>query len=275
MSKKQIAGVAVLLAAIVLICVPLSIFEKRRAETQAYNEKWGDAAALAETDPKAKYIIDHEELYSEEILDLFRSDCEFYLDFVYAYPEHKDDYYSMSYTDAELNSKTVPALYMNDNRWAYQSFEGGFIRTDGCAAVCIAMAYLYLKNSGDTDPYKIALLAEENDVIGFFGGISDNGVKPICESIGLNCAVTEYAPNLKQTGYVTEEEIKAVIDSGHVCIAGMSGDTFGGHALIIRAYDENGYYINDPASEENTAKVWDFQVFYNELKCLYDVSAQG
>ena len=56
-------------------------------------------------------------------------------------------------------------------------------------------------------------------------------------------------------------------------MAAMHGDTFGGHALIVRGYDENGFYINDPADEENTAQAWDFDVFANELGRYWEISA--
>ena len=154
MNKKSIIMFSILGVAIVLICFPLIHIESRRA----YYDKWGELAALAETDERARFIIENEELYPQDILNLYYRKND-YFDFVYEYPFHKDDYANMSYTEKELNSDTVPALYMIDSRWAYE--DNCRVRVYGCAAVSISMASLYLTHDTCVDPVKIMRYADD------------------------------------------------------------------------------------------------------------------
>lgn len=250
---------------IVLICIPLIWVENRRA----YYEKWGELAVLAETDERAQQIIDNTELWSEDILDYFYHNTDQF-DFVYGYAAHKDDYQSMVYTPEELNSESVPALYMDDPRWLYQKIGGCYIKDQGCAAVALTMAYLWLIGD-DTDPYQIGLIAEQVDGIGIFGGVTDEKIPDICDILGLKVEVRRYSENREKTAHADFSEIKSILDSGHVIMAGMAGETFGVHAIIIKGYSGNEVFINDPADPEKTEKSWKFDEIEPELMYLYDL----
>lgn len=267
MSKKSVIVFSLLGVFIVLICITLIWVEKRRT----YYDKWGELAVLAETDERAKYIIDNPEMYSEEILKYFYSLPDEF-DFVYDYAFHKDDYNSMEYTSDELNNESIPALYMDDPRWRYQTIGSDYIRDYGCVAVSLTMAYLKLTGNSDIDPYKIGIIAEEIDGIGIFGGITDEKIPDICGKIGLKVDMHRYSENREKTSHADFELIKSLLDQGHVIMAGMAGETFGVHAIIIKGYSENQIFINDPASPENTAKSWSFDDIEPELMYLYDIS---
>ncbi len=265
MSKKNVIAFSVLGVIIVLICIPLVYVEKRRA----YYDKWGELAVLAETDERAKYIIDNTDMYSKEILKYFYSNPDEF-DFVYNYAFHKNDYNNMEYTQAELNSESVPALYMDDPRWRYKTIGGDYIKNQGCVAVSLTMAYLWLVGR-NTDPYKISMIAEEVDGIGFLGGITDEKISDICDVLGLNVEVHRYSENREKTAHANFDEIKSILDNGHVIMAGMAGETFGVHAIIIKGYSGDKVFINDSASPENTAKAWEFDEIEAELMYLYDL----
>jgi len=252
---------AIILAAMLLI-VPI----QRKNEFYA---KWGKLAELAETDERAKFITENEDLYPEEILKYFYSHSD-ELDFVYNYAFHKDNYQSMSFSGEELNSSSVPALYMDDVRWAYE--DNFSVKTGGCAAVSLTMANLYLRNSSDVDPVKIMRYAKEMDYAGTFGGIKDENISAICDTIGLKVEVTNLSENMNKISHADPEKIKSAIDSDHVIMAGMSGETFGVHAIIIRDYSENDFFINDPADPEKTAQTWLFEILDSEMVYIYDIS---
>lgn len=267
-NKKYIfLSLIILLVAVIFLCLLIPIEKKR-----AYYNKWGKLAELAETDERAEYIIENEELYTDELIKLFYYDEES-LDFVYNYPFHKDDYKSMSFTEEELNCKSVPALYMDDNRWAYETMGGEYIRQSGCMAVSLTMANLYLNHNGDIDPKKVALVTEENDNVGYFGGISNDGLQDVINKLGFNSELHDYTDGKNKIATVDIETIRDIVDSGRVCLACMFGDTFGAHAIIIREVTEDGkILLNDPASSENTDRAWDFDALESEIYFLWDLN---
>lgn len=253
-----ISAVFSVILAVMLLLIPLEL------KNQKY-EKWGKLAELAETDERAQFIIDNEELYPDDVLKYVNDEDEDEFNYIYNYPFFKDSYKTMSFTEEELNSAEVPALYMNDKRWAYEN--AGEVKYWGCAAVSITMANLYVNRNSAIDPVKIMNYSDEMAYT-VLGGIDETHINKILDHFGISYTETVLEKPL------TESELKALLDNKKTAvIAAMHGDTFGNHALIIRGYDENGFYINDPADEENTAQPWDFDVFENEMSGYWTVSA--
>lgn len=255
--KKMIFGLIGLFAAVIVIMLLLIPVEKKHE----YYQKWGDLAVKAETDERAKFVIDNAELYPEYWFEMLYSESESKFDFAYNYPFYKDSYKTMTFTDEELNCNEIPEIYMNDTRWAYEM--NGAVKTEGCVAVSITMANLYLNHNGDVDPVKIISYANEMGYFGL-GGIDQENVSNIIEHLGM--LSEEHILDKNNGEKITESELRATVDTeGAVIIVAVNGETFGNHALVIRGYDENGFYINDPASPEKTAMKWEFKVFENEL----------
>lgn len=251
-----VSTVFAVILAVMLLLIPLEL------KNQKY-EKWGVLAELAETDERAQFIIDNEELYPDDVLSYVYDEDEF--EYIYNYPFYKDSYKTMSFTDEELNSTDVPELYMDDKRWAYE--QGGLVRYYGCVAVSITMANLYVNHNSYVDPVKIMNYAEDMGYTGL-GGIFETNINNILDYFGIS-----YTEHILEKP-LTESELKAMLDNKDtVIMAAMYGDIFGGHALIVKGYDENGFYINDPASEENTAQVLDFEILENEMGRYWEISA--
>ena len=254
--KKMVIGLSGLFAAVIIIMLLLIPVEKKHE----YYEKWGKLAVLAETDERAKFAIENADLYPQIWFDLLYSSSEDTFDFAYRYPFCKDNYKTMSFTEEELNSDEVPALYMDDARWAYEDYG---ILTQGCVALTITMANLYVNHNDAVDPVKVIDYANEMGYSGL-GGIDQANVTEIMEHFGITSE--EHIFDKENGEKVTEDELKAAVDMENtVVMAAVRGETFGNHALIIKGYDENGFYINDPADSERTAAQWDFEVFENEL----------
>lgn len=272
--KKIIIGsvIAVCCLAVLLLLIPI---EKKRE----YYEKWGKLATAAETDERAEYIIEHYDEYPSDLIDKYmRADADKAdktLDFVYNYAFNKDNYSTMSFTEDEVNCESVPKLYMYDTRWCYEKFEGGYIKTDGCVAVSLTMANLYLNHNADLDPVKIARKAEEVDNIGYWGGISNEKMVQLCESIGFDAVEHNYSPKAEEKEEPDIQTIINALNENHVVMLGMVGETFGGHALIVTSCSEDGTMrFNDPASEENTDKTWNYSDVEPEMYFLWDISAK-
>lgn len=268
----------IVIAAVVILCllgilVLLIPLEKRVRELEEY----GDLAVAAESDERARYIIDNIDIYTKEFALKYNTadddKKENTLNFIYNYAFHKDDYASMQFTAEELDAKEVPALYMSDFRWGYETIGGAFIKEQGCAAVSLTMANLYLNHNDNITPVIAARKAEECGGINILGGMNSLHIKQVAEGLGMNCVEYNYDSDLGGSGSADIETIQSVLDSGHVLMAGMAGKTFGGHAIIIRECSDDGIiYINDPADAKKTEKAWNFEDIQQEIYYLWDLS---
>lgn len=262
MVKKIVpAVVVVLMLAVLIALVPV---EQKRA----YYEKYGQLAVDAETDSRAAFIIENYDNYPQELLDLgiLRNDY----DFLYEYFEHKDDYKTMSFTDEELNSKLPPKLYMNDHRWCYENLAGEPIKYSGCALVSLTMANIYLTHTADIDPVIAAKAVEQCQAVGIFGGLDADKAAEVCEYLGFD--VKEYYCRDEIADEEAEQLMKDIIDSGHACFLALYGEKFGGHSVLAVAYNDSGFILNDPASEERSETVWSFDELKTEIYSILDLS---
>ena len=261
--KKTIAIVSVVF--IVILAAMLLLIPAQR-KNELY-EKWGILAELAETDERAKFIIENQELYPEDVIKYFYNNTT-------ELAFHKDDYLSMSFTEEELSSEKVPKLYMFDNRWAYEKIGGMYIKDDGCVPVSLTMAYVWLTGKGDFDPVKISAIAENVDAIAFWGGILYEKIEDICSEMGLNVKMYRYRfdTDTEKIYHADIQTMKQILDNGHVLMAGMSGETFGAHGLIISGYSGDFFTINDPESPENSDRLWSFDELEPEMTFMFDIS---
>lgn len=267
--KKIILTLAVLAAMTAVLILLIPVERKNILEKQyPYLSKQAE-----NNDATAQAILDNIEEYPDDIVDFYNQGGDF-RDFVYNYPAHKYDYASMQFTDEELNSEKPPKLYMYDFRWCYQPMGGGYIMNNGCAPVALTMANLYLTHSGDTDPYKIAQIAESMGLIGYGGGIVSSDIKTVAEAIGLSAEEYRFfdeEQNVK-TENVEKQLLTDILDSGHVLMVGVFGEPFGGHAIIISDYTDEGFVINDPASRERSEKIWSYDELAPIIYYLWDLS---
>lgn len=259
MTKKTVISLAVLYAAVIIIMLALIPVDRKN---QLYQE-FGALAVRAETDERAAFAIENRELYPDYWFGLLYDDATF--EMAYNYPFKKNSYQNLVYTDEELGG--VPALYMDDERWIYEDYG---VRIQGCAAVAVTMAYIGVRHDSQLDPIKVVNYANEMGWCSL-GGIRQENISDILTYFGMSAE--EHFFDCDNGESVTEAELKAALDrENSVVMAAVHGRTFGNHALIIRGYDEKGFYINDPANPENTAKVWDFSLFENELSYYWVIS---
>lgn len=266
--------IIVILSGVLVLLIPI---EKKNTKIKTYGK---DIYDLSLIDSRIRYIIDNPDEYSDYMIryiketvysdDYDDEEKDDRINWVYNYPFHYDDNKTMAFTEEEINSNKVPALYMSDFRWAYETIGNSYIKDDGCMTVAITMAYLYLTKKTDINPAIIASMAEQIEDMSILSGIGADSSKKICEQIGLN--VVEYKFD-GDNDKADLQLIKDIIDSGHVALVGVSGDTFGDHAIIIRDYDENGnIYINDPNEKRNTEKTWAFDDISSEILYVWELS---
>lgn len=279
--KRSIIMISATFAAVLAVLLVILLVPGLRYKEKTYKDTLLEQyLKLNDSTGCAAYITENGDLYSEEILDIYNFSREYpdelseiILNFIRDYPEHKDDYASMSFTDAELNSGEIPAFYMYDRRWGYEKIGGNFIATDGCAAVAMTMTYAALTHRDDVNPVTVARIAETNGYLNFMGGIDTSFTNNICASLGLQSVTHCFMDaDPEKNEPLNEQLLKDLIDrQDRVIFAAMSGETFGGHAVILRGYDENGFYINDPANEYRTNQCWDYSVFENEMAYCWEI----
>ncbi|MGN0603971.1 MAG: C39 family peptidase [Oscillospiraceae bacterium] len=271
--KKIMIAVGAVIAMIAVLLLLVPVERQHKLE-----EKYGKLAVNAKSNKKAAYIMEHIDEYPDIMLKYYNKYCdkdERYVDFIYNYPEHKSDYKPKSFTEEELNSEKPPKLYMSDPRWCYEKVGENYIFTDGCFCVSLTMAYIGLYHSGDVDPKIVADFAEKKDAIGFLGGVSNKNIEAICSDFNLDCKSYFYDIRNDGSELADESVIKNSLDSGRYVIIGTSGEKFGGHAMLITGYTADGYTLNDPASAENSSKIWQFEELSSEICYIWDIGAKN
>lgn len=266
MNKKTIIGVSVYFAIVIAIMLLLIPIENKNLRYK----KWGSLAELAETNSMAEFIIENEDLYPERIADMARNAEN--LEYAYNYAFHKDDYKTMTFTESELNADEIPALYMQDYRWAYEYIYNTTIKQNGCSAVAITMANLYLNHDDSVDPVKFIDKAKEMDAIAFPEGVYILKIEEIIECFNLDAEGVDCKVDY-QTGFVEHDVLTSIIDDEEaVLLLAVSSEEFGNHMFVVRDYCDEGYCINDPASPERTEKIWPFEEIEKDISYYWKIT---
>lgn len=204
------------------------------------------------------------EAYPEELLEMLEKNEEAY-DFVTGYPNRGE------YMGKEINltaddlAGQVPLLMQWDMRWGYDSYGQDMIAVAGCGPTCMTMAYLYLTGDTSMNPRNMAEYACEN---GFCTQAGTSWEFFTAGTAGLGLSGQELP--------LGETQIKNALDQGNVVILSMRpGDfTTTGHFILLRGYDEKGFYVNDPNSRKNSEKQWSYDRISGQIKCLWSIGKE-
>lgn len=196
---------------------------------------------------------------SEELEDLLEKNREA-ADFVAGYPE-RDIYLDMPIDLTEdFESGTVPLLMQWDKRWGYDAYGDSIIGLSGCGPTCLCMAYLYFTEDTTENPRTMAAFADEN---GFYtaGGTSWSLWTEGAELLGLS---GEELP-------LDENRMKRALDNDGLIVCSMRpGDfTTTGHFILIRGYNEEGFFVNDPNRMTHSQRQWSYKDLSRQIKNLW------
>lgn len=200
--------------------------------------------------------------YPQELLEMLEHNEETY-DYVANYP-NRDQYLTQEIDlSGVCQPGQVPLLMQWDMRWGYNSYGDSMVGVAGCGPTCMTMAYLSLTGDTSMNPRKMAEYAAQN------GYHSEAGT--------AWSFFTEGAAGLGLSGRelpLSETAMKQTIDQGGVIICSMRpGDfTTTGHFIILKGYDERGFFVNDPNSRKNSEKQWDFETLSGQIKCLWEIT---
>lgn len=200
--------------------------------------------------------------YAEALSELLELNAEA-ADYVNGYPD-REEYRSrpVDLTD-DFQSGEVPLLMQWDRRWGYDAYGDSMIGLSGCGPVCLNMAWLYFTGDTSMTPRETAVFAYDN------GYYTENGT-----SWDLWTAGAEKLGLTGATLSLDESEMKRALDRGGLIVCSMRpGDfTTTGHFILIRGYDKNGFYVNDPNRRSNSEKQWDFETLRWQIKNLWVLS---
>lgn len=182
-------------------------------------------------------------------------------DFVKCYSERETYKAQAIDLTQELQADSVPLLIQWDKRWGYDAYGSNMIGLAGCGPVCLTMAYLHFTGDTDMTPREMAAFACDNgyyqDEVGTKWSLWTEGV----EKLGL--AGEELS--------LDESAMEQALDAGKLIVCSMrKGDfTTDGHFILIRGYDENGFYVNDPNRRSNSSRQWDFDTLKGQIRNLW------
>lgn len=203
--------------------------------------------------------------YPEILRELYDTNEETY-DFVKDYTNRENYMNEPIDLSRDYESGSVPLLMQWDKRWGYNAYGDGMIGLEGCGPTCLTMAYLYFTGDTSMNPRKMAEYVCESGYYTSEGtswslwteGLSGLGLRG--ETISLN-----------------EDSMKAVLDTGGLIVCSMApGDfTAKGHFILLRGYDENGFFVNDPNRRSNSEKQWDYDILKGQIKNLWALYSLG
>jgi len=195
----------------------------------------------------------------EELAELFEKNEEAH-DYVLGYPEREEYRNSAIDLSGELVQGEVPLLMQWDRRWGYDDYGSSMIGLAGCGPVCLDMAYLYFTQDTEMSPREMAEFACSN---GFYteAGTSWSLWTEGAAMLGLEGAELP----------LDENAMKRALDAGGLIVCSMRpGDfTTTGHFILIRGYDSEGFYVNDPNRRSNSGKVWGYERLSGQIKNLW------
>lgn len=167
------------------------------------------------------------------------------------------------------NEPGVPLFLQWDKQWGYKDYVGNIAGLSGCGPTSLAMVKYYFSRDSKMNPAYMMDFAQSNkayanETVATQWALFGQGAK----ELGLQ--VTELTGEQIRSA----EKIAQVLDSGKVIIVHVGPGVFTeiGHYMVIWGHENGAFRINDPNSPTNSAKLWDFDVFADQVKMMWAFS---
>ena len=237
-----------------------AVEETEEPSNRVQEEQSLPAMELSQSEKLASILED--DTYPEKLKEMAQKNSET-IDFVYNYPQLKDEVWNIDLTE-ESQSDQVPLLMQWDERWGYITYNGGMMGYGGCGPTTLSMVVLYLTRDASATPAAVAAYAESAGYCVPGSGSTWSLIKEGCEHYGLHAS--EVA--------MVENRIRDKLDEGCPVVVNVGpGDfTDSGHYMVIVGYDDQGFIINDPNSHTNSEKRWTFDQLNGQVRNLWAMS---
>lgn len=237
-------------------------------------EETAGAAPEPETTPRdvvAAFAAQHGltlEDYPEKLLELLERNPETE-EFVLNYPleygkEHTADI--SGYEDFE----GVPLFIQWDKQWGYKDYVGNVAGLSGCGPTCMAMVAYYFTRNPEYHPAYMMDFAQSNPQYAN-SSVATQWAFFLQGGAELGLTVKE----LTGEQLASEEKIAQILADGKLIVAHMGPGVFTeiGHYIVITGYQDGKFTVNDPNSRDNSAKLWEFAEFSDQIKMMWWFSA--
>lgn len=204
--------------------------------------------------------------YPEKLLELYDRNPEA-REYVMNYPleygkEHEIDI--SGYADYE----GVPLFIQWDKQWGYKDYIGSVGGLSACGPTCLSMVTYHFTRDPEMTPAYMMDFAEKNNY-----GIKGAGTQWSLFQLGAK----KLGLNMKELNseqMTNEAYIAKVLDSGRIIVMNVKPGIFTtvGHYMLVVGYEDGKFKINDPNSPANSAKLWEFDEFDQDIKIMWSFS---
>ena len=183
-----------------------------------------------------------------------------------AYGEKQGQIYAEDIGDDYVEGQ-IPLLIQWDERWGYAPYGTSVVAVSGCGPTCMAMVAAGLTHDPTITPAKMAAYGTENSYV----DEENNTYWAFMQEAGANWGLSCYS------GFLTEQQLAAELSAGHpvICSMGPGYFTQNGHFIVMTGYENGQIRINDPFSEENSARTWSYAEIQGQIKAMWVYSLAG
>lgn len=204
--------------------------------------------------------------YPEKILELYERNPEA-REYCMNYPLEygKDHEIDISgYADYE----GVPLFIQWDKQWGYKDYIGSVGGLSACGPTCLSMMVYYFTRDPEMTPAYMMDFAEKNKYGLKGAGTQWSLFSEGAEKLGLDMK------ELTSEQIASEKQIARVLDSGRIIVMNVKPGVFTtvGHYMLVVGYEDGKFKINDPNSPANSAKLWEFDEFDQDIRMMWSFS---
>ena len=160
----------------------------------------------------------------------------------------------------------VPLFIQWDKQWGYLDYTGNVFGLAGCGPTCMSMIMYHFTRDAKYTPAYMLNFAESNSRYAVKGyGTQWAFFKEGGKELGLD------VKELTSEQIKSESKIANVLNSGRIIVMNVSPGVFTtvGHYLLIVGYEDGKFQVNDPNSDINSAKLWEFEEFSDQIRMMW------
>lgn len=163
--------------------------------------------------------------------------------------------------DQKEKSQEYPLLLQWDKRWGYASYGESMIGLSGCGPTCLSMVLVTLTGNKEYTPDEVARFSEANGYYVQGSGTAWSLMTNGAAQLGLAAKELPLA----------ESVMKTALDDGQpiICSMGAGDFTTQGHFILLRGYNEEGFFVNDPNCIARSNQVWSYEKLQGQIKNLW------